>query len=245
MKSPSERFLSLTGITAKKTSDERQITPEIERIKCDFFGHNPLERVIVLHRKEILRAEPPFEALRDLAVKTEWDKRILHLIGSLPYIANTVLIDKLEHSERYKVWLFNPYHYCLTALVERYVLWLDRHDLTGDVVAEARDKNPDKKLSKAFNYIYQNGTPFVSAKMIQARLTSRELKLEPKTSNLCGLQLVEMIGHPSYQAMKAECLKEEMTARFGKSIVDILKQSRYARHPDNGTIRGWGQKWLP
>jgi hypothetical protein len=245
VKSPAERFLSLTGITTKKTSDERLITPEIERIKRDFFGHNPPERLVVLHRKEILRAEPPFEALRDLATKIEWDRRILHLIASLPYTANTVLIDKKEHSERYKVWLFNPYHYCLTVLIERYVLWLERHDLTGDVVAEARDKRPDKKLARAFRYIYQNGTQYVPASMVQARLTTRELKLEPKTSNVCGLQLVEMIGHPSYQAMKAEVLKEEMTAKFGKSVVDILKQSRYARNPKNGIIRGWGQKWLP
>ena len=50
----------------------------------------------------------------------------------------SLLIDRQEHSEKYPVWQFNPYHYCMRALVERYVLWLNRHKLTGDVLAEPR-----------------------------------------------------------------------------------------------------------
>lgn len=243
--SPAERFLSLTGITTKTVGDERHISPEIDQLKRDLFGHAPPERVIVLHRKEIVRTEPPFECLRDPTINAEWERRILGLIGSLPYIANSVFIDKKEHSGRYSVWLFNPYHYCMTALLERYVRWLERHNLTGDVVAEARSKEPDRKLKAAFSYFYVNGTQYVPSQIVQKRLTSRELKLEPKSSDICGLQLVEMIAHPSHQAMKAVCLGEDMTARFGKIVVGILKQSRYARHPRNGIIRGWGQKWLP
>ena len=102
------------------------------------------------------------------------------LIEDLPYIAITVAIDKHAHVEKYSVWHFNPYHYCMRALIERYVLWLNRHKLTGDVVAEPRFKKVDKKLKKSFSYIYDHGTENIPAAIVQARLTSREIKFDPK-----------------------------------------------------------------
>ena len=134
------------------------------------------------------------------------------LIEDLPYIAITVAIDKHAHVEKYSVWHFNPYHYCMRALIERYVLWLNRHKLTGGVVAEPRFKKVDKKLKKSFSYIYDHGTENIPAAIVQARLTSREIKFDPKANNVCGLQLVEMIAHPSHRAMKARFTGEPMTA---------------------------------
>jgi hypothetical protein len=209
------------------------------------FGHDPPAKIVVLHRREIVRREAPFEELQDPIVNAEWERRILSLIESLPYIANTVMIDKHAHMQRYTVWQFNPYHYCMRALVERYVLWLHRHNLTGDVVAEPRFKKVDKKLKASFEYIYRHGTEHIPAATIQRRLTSHEIKFEPKAANVCGLQLVEMIAHPSHQAMKAKLTGEQMAATFGRRVVEILLASHYSRHPKSRMIDGWGQKQLP
>lgn len=242
---PAERFLSVTGITTKISSHSRVITPEIELLKANLFGHNPPQWPVVLHRKEIVRRESPFDNLSDPNVNQEWEARILHLIGSLPYIANTVLIDKQAHVQKYDVWKFNPYHYCLRVLIERYVLWLYRQRLTGDVVIEPRFKQVDKKLKASFEHIYDHGTEHIPAHRIQQRLTSREIKFEPKSSNVAGLQLVDMIAHPSHQALKSKITGEPMKAQFGMQVVDILMRSRYSRDPKRGTIEGWGQKILP
>jgi hypothetical protein len=242
---PDERYLSLTGITTKISIHDRRITSEIERLKTELFGHNPPQWTVVLHRKEIVRRERPFDNLSDPAINALWEERILHLIGSLPYIANTVLIDKHAHVQRYSVWHFNPYHYCMRALIERYVLWLKRQDLTGDVVAEPRYKKADKKLKASFEYIYDHGTENIPTALVQKHLTSHELKFEPKSANVCGLQLVEMIAHPSHQALKAKLTGVPMEANFGSRVVDLLLQSRYSRHPTRRTIEGWGQKTLP
>jgi hypothetical protein len=241
----SERYLSLTGITTKLHGHNTKIQPEIERLKSDLFGHNPPQWSVILHRREIVRKQSPFDCLQDPKVNAEWESRILSLIGTLPYIANTVLIDKHEHAERYRVWLYNPYHYCAQALIERYVMWLDRNGLTGDVVAESRYKKEDKALKKAFRYVYNNGTAFVSAETMQRRLTSREIKLDSKESNIGGLQLVEMIANPSHQFLKCRLRGEEMKAPFGSRVVKILMEKRYARNPKNGKIDGWGLKTLP
>lgn len=246
VKSPSERFLSLTGIITKLHGHDHVITPEIEKLKRDLFKHDPITNPVILHRKEIVRKEAPFEALQQAPINAEWEKRILNLIEKLPYIAITVIIDKEEHLKKYHVWHFNPYHYCLTALVERYILWLNRHSLSGDVVAEPRYKQADKKLKAAFAHIYYNGTDNIPAPTVQTRLTSAELKFDPKANNICGLQLVEMIAHPSHHNLRAAYPNQAaMTAKFGLKIVDILNRERYRRRPDTDQIEGWGTKRLP
>lgn len=245
VKTLEEQFLSITGIITKRHGHDHIITPEIERLKTDIFGHHPQTNPVILHRREIVRKEPPFEALWDPKTNAEWQTRILGLIDTLPYIAMTVLIDKHAHVQRYPVWHFNPYHYCMRAIVERYVLWLNRNGLTGDVVAEPRFKKVDMALKKSFAYIYKHGTENIPPRIIQKCLTSQEIKFDPKANNICGLQLVEMIAHPSHQSLKAEATGHPMKAEFGLEIIDVLKRSRYSRNPKTGDIGGWGRKRLP
>jgi hypothetical protein len=245
-KTASERYLSLTGITTKIRAHEAVIQPEIEQLKARIFGHNPPQRTVILHRKEVVRKEAPhFDCLRNPDTNWDWETSLLSLLKRLPYIATTVTIDKHEHVRKYLVWQFNPYHYCMRALIERYVLWLNRRGLTGDVVVEPRFKKQDKKLKLSFNYIYDHGTEHIPATTVQKCLTSREIKFEAKAANVAGLQLVEMIGHPSHQSMYAEMAGATMTARFGSEIVAVLSKHRYARNPKTRVIDGWGRKKLP
>jgi hypothetical protein len=243
--SESERYLSLTGVTTKVHGHDTKIHPEIETLKNDIFGHNPPQYVVVLHRKELVRKEKPFDCLQDPTVNAEWETRILGLLENLPYIVNTLLIDKHEHAARYGAWHYNPYHYCMLALVERYVLWLRRQGLTGDVMAEARGKPEDKALKEAFSYLYENGTGNIPAATVQRHLTSREIKLQKKDANVCGLQLADIIANPSHQLLKCKLRGEEMKAAFGSRVVEVLNKCRYAREPKTGKIEGWGLKTLP
>jgi hypothetical protein len=243
--SPAERYLSLTGVYCKQRAHDTKITPTIEAAKTKFFGHHPVTNPVILHRKELVRKEPPFQALWDDATNAAWEAEVLDMLETLPYLALTVMIDKHEHKDRYKVWRFNPYHYCMTAILERYVTWLKRNGETGDVVVEARHKKVDKALKKAFEYFWNHGTANVSAADVQARLTSKELKFSTKKENVCGLQLVELIAHASHHGTKAQHAGIEAKASFGKKIYEVLTRSKYCRNPKNGAIAGWGQKWLP
>jgi hypothetical protein len=189
VKHPAERYLSVVGIITKIHGHDTKIAPEIERLKRDLFDHDPPTRIVILHRKEIVRKEWPFDSLQSAAINSEWEQRLIALIETLPYIAIVVTIDKKAHVEKYPVWHFNPYHYCVRALLERYVLWLNRQKLTGDVVAEPRYKQVDKKLKQSFTYTYNNGSDDIAATVFQRCLTSSELKFEIKQANIAGLQL--------------------------------------------------------
>jgi hypothetical protein len=157
----------------------------------------------------------------------------------------TAVIDKLEHLNRYQSWSYDPYHYCLTILLERYSLWLgDQHDARGDVMAESRGKKEDQRLKKEFSRIYRRGTENVSHAEFVAHLTSSQLKVKPKSANVSGLQLADVIAHPSFVTVKARHEGQPLPANFGGQVGQILVASKY-RRSWSGRIEGWGTKWLP
>jgi hypothetical protein len=235
------RYLSLTGILTKRDLYDRAIVPMVNDLKMDVFGRTD----IIFHRREIMRREGPFTVLRDQDTKTAFDNGVMLLVKECPYLAITIAIDKRAHLDTYGVWHFDPYHYCLRCLIERYVLWLRRHGLTGDVAIEPRFPKADKKVKASFRLIYDRGTEHISPKVIQQHLISHDIQFVGKKLNCPAMQLCDLLAHPSYRSMKLERDGLAEPLDFGTAIVGILRDRRYSRHPKSGAIAGWGRKWLP
>jgi hypothetical protein len=237
---PNHQYLGLTGVIMRLEHESGPITGALDAIKAAIFGTPN----IVLHRREMMDAKPPFQTLQDPVVRGRLDALLLHLFSNTTYRVFTVVIDKKEHLKRYVVWRFQPYHYCLTVLLEGYVQFLARIGMTGDVLAESRGKKENMQLERAFRYIYDRGSSHVPAKIFQERLTSRELKIKPKSANIAGLQFADLIANPSCRSLICEKRGVQMTARFGQQVEAILRK-KYLRSPFNGQLSGWGKKWLP
>ena len=200
---------------------------------------------VVLHRREILNAKPaPFDILKDAERRRRFDDALLKLIEETEFTAITVVIDKKEHSDRYKVWQHHPYHYCLTTMLERYVLWLRDKQAVGDVLVESRGKADNIRLEKAYSFIYEHGTPNVSPATMRRTLSSKELKLKTKAANIAALQLADLIANPAWRSLICKAREVPMTASFGSRVVEILYRTKYRRRAD-GKIEGWGTKMLP
>jgi hypothetical protein len=241
---PNVRYLSLTGIIMKRAAHEKRLQPAIETLKAvhlEDIGDKPR----ILHRREIMRSEGCFRPLADDGNRDLFNEDVLKIIADQPYLALTVSIDKKQHLETYERWRFDPYHYCMTCLVERYARWLTRNRLTGDVIAEARFKKVDKKLKASFNRLYRLGSDHMSPAAIQTPLLSSELGLFPKKANVAGLQLCDLLAYPSSRHMRKQRIGEEPPNDFGTRIVGILVKAKYARNPWTRVIDGWGTKWLP
>ena len=240
---PNHRYLSLTGVIVSLDYVGATLQPAIEGLKQRYFGSHP-DEPLTLHRKELVNQRPPFAALRDPTVRIAFDGELMDLIQSLDYVVITSVIDKLEHLNRYHQWALDPYHYCLTVLLERYALWLGERNLRGDVMAESRGKREDSRLKAEFGRIYAGGTANIAHATFVARFTSSQLKVKPKTANVAGLQLADLIAHPSFIATKAHRDGVPLPPNFGGQVALILEASKYRRRYD-GLIVGYGTKWLP
>lgn len=239
------RYLSLTGIVAILSHHDRRIQPQLDGLKATFFNHSA-DTPVILHRKDIINRKGPFRVLKDDPdLDAKFSQELLRLLDELPYLAITVAIDKREHLEKYDQWHFDPYHYCVRCIVERYVMWLRRHGFHGDVAAEPRFPKVDKKLKASFTKTYEDGTEHIPPRIVQCHLTSREIKMFPKSANSAGLQIADMLAHPSFRSMRAVRFGEEAKNDYGSKIVDLLVRKKYARNPKTGEIDGWGRKWLP
>jgi Protein of unknown function (DUF3800) len=239
---PNKRYLGLVGVIMDLDYEQKQFTADLNSIKQDIFGRDDFP----LHRRELIDKTPePFTALKDDAVREKFNNQIMALIDKALYRVITAVIDKKEHRERYAVWQFQPYHYCMTVMLERYVLHLERVGTVGDVLAESRGKKENKQLAKSYRRLYERGTDHVPAGLFQKRLTSKEIKIKPKSDNICGLQLTDLLANPACRYLICFKTKSDMTAVFGRKIVEILYRKKYLKNPSSGKVSGWGTKWLP
>lgn len=123
---PNHRFLSLKGVILNLDYVSTTLHPELEKLKSKYFKPHPDEPVI-LHRKEIVNALPPFESLKQTNIRESFDADLLSALDSWEYVVLTVCIDKKKHKETYSAWRYEPYHYCLAVLLERYSFFLNRY----------------------------------------------------------------------------------------------------------------------
>jgi len=236
---PNHQFLSLTGVILELGYVAGVVHPEMEEIKRKYFRTHPDEPVI-FHRKEMINCYPPFEALKDSNIRAEFDRDLLRLMTHWEYTVISVCLDKKKHKETYTAWRYDPYHYCLAVLLERFVFYLNRNDTHGDAMAESRGGKEDRRLKDSFERLWQNGTDYVRPEQFQASFTSRQLKVKTKGNNIAGLQLCDLIAHPS----RNEILKEQGVfsgniSPFGKEVIKLL-QVKY----DQEGLRCFGKKFL-
>jgi len=240
---PNQRYLSLTGVIFELDYVAKVLFPKLESLKVKYFKSHP-DNPTILHRKELVNKKPPFDVLKNPEVCKEFDQELLNLLKELDFTTITVVIDKKEVKEQYLVWLYDPYHYCLKILLERFVLFLESKNAVGDVLCESRGGKEDKRLKQSFQRVYKEGTDYVSSEKFESYLTSSQLKVKPKLNNIAGLQIADLIAHPSYKKILFQKARTDSLGEFGSKIANILETEKYYRGSGN-KVWGYGKKWLP
>lgn len=238
-----KRYLCLTGIIFESQYYKDVFHPAFQNFKQKHFPHNPDEPVI-LHRREILDKSGPFWRLRDEQNEEDFNADFLSLLTTQKYTTISVVIDKKAHVDRYGESALHPYHFCLIALLERYCGVLNYYNVKGDVLAESRGGREDMQLKEAYKTVYESGTSFRKPDFFQNSLTSKEIKIKPKSANIAGLQLADLLAHPC----KIEILHEKghienWDGVFEKEICKCI-QKKYNKHVLNGQIKGYGKVFL-
>lgn len=240
---PNHRFLTLTGIAIDLDYVLRILNPEMETLKIKYFNAHP-DEPIVFHRKDMVNAKGYFQNLQDEEFRNKFNSDLVECFARWEYVVFSVILDKLEHKNSYQVWRYDPYHYCLKILIERYALFLEENDYCGDVLAESRGGKEDVRLKDAFARLHKSGSEYISSERLQKLLTSGQLKVKSKASNISGLQLADLIAHPSrLEMIKTFNLQEiDYSDKFAVLITTIIKKKYYQK---DGKIIGYGKKKLP
>jgi hypothetical protein len=239
---PVNRYLSLTGVVIDLQHVKDVITPEMEGLKNRFFEQHPDDPVI-FHRKELMNKKYPFQALRNPDKEAEFNTAFLDCLKRWSFKVITVVIDKYEHKQRYAVWRFDPYHYAMSIVFERYHLRLKEIGQKGDMMFESRGGKEDTRLKESYRNIFKIGTDYIKPEDIDDTLTSKELKIKPKSANIAGLQLADLLAFPAQRfALKHFNLFNDGRTTFNEKIMEAIADKFFTR---NHKIEGYGIKLLP
>jgi hypothetical protein len=112
-------------------------------------------------------------------------------------------------------------------------------------MAESRGGREDRLLKDTYQLHYEQGVWTTPAAQFQSALTSRELKLKPKSANIAGLQLADLLVHPVKQAVLREHgLVATEAAPYAHRLLETVAD-KFNRHLYDGKIEGYGKVLFP
>lgn len=136
-----------------------------------------------------------------------------------------VVIDKLALRNAYGESAAHPYHLGLGFLLQRFGGYLNHINRVGDVMAESRGGVEDRLLKESYTRVFERGVWMTASHVFQGALTSRQLKLKPKSANIAGLQLADLLGHPVKQwVLKRNGLLADELAPFTQRLMGIVER---------------------
>jgi len=238
------RYLCLLGVYFDLRYYETDFQPRFEQFKIKHFSRDVDDRIIILHRKEIINKQGHFSALKDLQKEKAFNTELLDIMISGKFGIISVVIDKKSHRKRWGTNAAHPYHYCLLAIVQRFVGFLNFYNSRGDVMAESRGGSEDMQLKAEFTHLYETGTPYVSANNFQAVLSSREIKLKKKEQNIAGLQIADLFAYPCKQdVLLGGKAIPKYEGRFGQKLLEVA-QDKYNRRAIFNRVDGYGKVFI-
>jgi len=237
------RYLSLTGVAIEIDHARDFLSPKFDRIKARIFDHDP-DDPIHFHRSDIVQRKKQFWKLNDEKVRELFDRLMFHTFENCQFSVITALIDKHEMMQK-SYWQQNhPYHFAMSIIVEKYTQFLERKSDIGDIMPEGRKGKKDKQLQLEFNRVRNEGTSYVNAERIQQRIPGSKLKIRYKRDNIAGLQLCDLIAHPSHMNIREMREHDVALGKYARRVSNLLQQSKYDRS-NWGKVNGYGIKYFP
>jgi len=239
---PGHRYLCLLGCWFSGMA-YRTFHQSLEDFKQRHIPHSP-DEPIVLHRVDITERRGCFWRLRDERAAEHFDADLVQLITAADFLMTAVVIDKLILKERYPT-PSHPYHLAMGFLLQRYCGYLNHVNRRGDVMAESRGGTEDRRLMDSYSRVYERGVWMRGASFFQQALTSKQLKVKPKSANIAGLQLADLLAHPVRKRVLIEngCTDEEL-APFAARLL-AAAEGKFNRHLYDGRTEGYGTVLFP
>ena len=182
---------ALAMFVCETTYYNQNILPVVSQFKTDYFGHEG----VILHSRDIRKAQKDFGFLTNLQKREEFIARINSIMDSLEYYLIVSVIKKQDHKDKYGMYADNPYDLAMMFCLERLLPLLE--NVNQDqvyIIAESRGKKEDNDLQLSFFKIISQGTNYNSAERFKD--IDFKLKFVPKSMNIVGTQLADLAAYP-------------------------------------------------
>jgi hypothetical protein len=235
-----KRYICLLGCAIEVEYCRTTFNLEFEAFKSLHFESDPDDPVI-LHREDLKAKRGPFRVLSDSDRNLSFNRTLVEFVASIDFRLFAVVIDKLNCQGRhFGPVTAHPYHIGLLAMLERYCGWLKFGRHTGDCLAEARGGREDLQLKSAYTSVYSAGTRFHSRDFFQTTLTTKEIKIKPKTQNIPALQFADLLAYPAKRKILGDLGIAPPPTGFTLEMANAL-EPKYNRRYMTGTVMGYGK----
>jgi hypothetical protein len=193
----------LGGIIVDKNYAESILEEKLRQFKMNLFGNDQ----IILHTADISRNKNGFEQLKDKFFREKFYEKLNELMASLEYKVVACAIKKEIHLTQYGIAALDPYILSLDILLERFCFEVGNVQDGGMVIAEKRNPTLDHELDLAWLNLKIKGTHYLQAKEIEKRVSA--VITRPKTDNIAGLQLADLVVSPIGRFVLKKKIKED------------------------------------
>jgi hypothetical protein len=108
------------------------------------------------------------------------------------------------------------------------------------MLAESRGKREDLQLKAAYESLLSGGTTYHPGRFFQSALTSKEIKIKPKSQNIAGLQLADLLAYPAKRKILYDSNLAPALTGFTREMAEVI-EGKYNRKFSTGQIDGYGK----
>jgi hypothetical protein len=233
---PKRRYASITGVIVEWDYYHRNFDPNFRALKFEHFGNTTKGRPPTLRRHDLMKREGPFANLNDVRKREAWDSAIFEFYGIAEYAVITSAIDKIAFYYRYPKWRGDIYLLLVQNALERYFFFLRSRNAQGDVMVEAMSAKKDRALEAKYRHLLINGFLQHTHYDLIKYFTSVELKVKPKSDDISGLQMADLLAAICFHVCYAKYGQTvgPGLAGFSRRVGELIEAEKFVRHPTLG-----------
>lgn len=85
----------------------------------------------------------------------------------------------------------------------------------------------------------------MAASRLQEVLSSREIKIKPKSQDVAGLQIADLLASTCFSHLRRTYSDGAEFYSFAMQIADLIEREKFYRTPQTGDPHGYGRIWRP
>jgi hypothetical protein len=239
------RFGSVTGVVLEFDYLHHTFEPGFLKLKERHFGIDPRTgRPHRSHLRKMKAFEGPFSSLRDNETRFKWQRGCFSMYRRAKYHVITVGADKEAFYEKHPGWDRSMYTMLAVNAFERFVFYLRNMRGQGDVLVESINPGLDREIETAYRRFYEHGGDFMPSSVVQEVLTTKEIKVADKKSDVQGLQLADLLASTCFAHIKNLRGGPDIRDEFGREVACLMESEKFYRS-NSGNPDGYGRVWRP